>query len=92
MFSLSHLLIGLTMMVLGVVLVKWSFQISNITGSQEWIERFVGAGMTNGVYKIFGVLLVITGVLFATGFGGSLMNFLFSPLRHFFNPTNNPST
>jgi hypothetical protein len=86
MFSAQQLLIGLPMVAAGIAFVKFSFQISNFTGAQEWIERYVGAGMTNGVYKLFGVALVVLGIFIATGFGSNVMNFLFSPLLHVFAP------
>lgn len=74
------------MTVLGVVAVKYTFNLVNITGSQDWLEQFTGPGSTYGMYKIFGVLLVIVGVLVATGFGAPVMNFIFSPLKHVFSP------
>ena len=86
MFSLSHILIGLGMVAAGVALTKYSFQIMNFTGQQDWIDRIAGPGNTNGVYKLFGVVLVLAGLLFATGFGNNLMDFIFSPLRRIFTP------
>ena len=86
MFNLSHILIGLTMIGLGILMVKYTFQIANMTGKQDWIEKYTGAGSTYGVYKMFGVALVLSGILFATGFGGNLINFIFSPLKAVFSP------
>jgi hypothetical protein len=84
MFSLSHLIIGFFMVAFGVIAVKYTFQLANLTGSQDWLERFTGPGSTYGVYKIFGVLIAIFGLLFATGFGGGVLNFLLSPLKGIF--------
>ena len=50
------------------------------------LERYTGSGSTYGIYKIFFTLLVVTGILFATGFGDDVMNFFFSPLARLFNP------
>lgn len=89
MLDPSHILIGLTMVVLGVLLVKYTFNIVNITGSQDWLERFTGSGSTYGIFKLFGVFLVVVGVLFATGFGNNVLDFLFSPLKTVFHPLSN---
>ena len=84
--SFSSFLIGLAMTVLGVGMVKYTFQVMNFTGRQDWIERYAGSGSTYGVFKIFGVALVIGGILFATGFGNDVLNFILSPLLNAFRP------
>lgn len=86
MFSFAHLLIGLSMAGLGVVGVKWTYPIMNATGRQFWLEKYTGSGSTYGVYKIGSVLLIMFGILVATGFGDAVMNFLLSPLYHIFAP------
>jgi hypothetical protein len=86
MFSFSHLLIGLGFIAAGILFVKYTFQIMNMTGRQDWIEKYTGGGTTYGIFKLFGVVLVFVGILFATGFGNNLLNFLFAPLRHIFAP------
>jgi hypothetical protein len=86
MFSFSHLLIGIGFVVAGILMVKYTFAIMNMTGRQEWIEKYTGGGTTYGIFKLFGIVLVLVGLLFATGFGNNLMEFLFSPLVHIFAP------
>ena len=86
MFDPGHIIIGLIMAGLGVAMVKYTFQLVNITGNQQWIEKYAGGGSTYGVFKLFGVLLAIAGIMFATGFGNNLMDFLFSPLKSIFRP------
>jgi hypothetical protein len=86
MFSVSNLFIGLAMVGAGVLGVKFTFQIVNMTGSQDWLERYTGSGSTYGVYKIVSVLLIFIGLLVATGFGDNFMNFIFSPLKSVFQP------
>ena len=87
--TISGILIGLTMIVLGVLFVKYTFNIVNMTGRQDWIEKYTGGGSTYGVFKIFGVLLVIVGILWATGFGANVMDFVFAPLKNIFHPLKN---
>ena len=84
MFSITGLLVGLAMVVSGLLFLKFTFWIHNTTGPQQWIERYLGSGSTYGVYKIFGVFLVIVGVLVGTGFGDNVMGFFFAPLVNIF--------
>ncbi len=85
-FSLTNLFIGLGMAVAGVAMVKFTFQLVNMTGAQGWLERYTGSGSTYGVYKIFGVVLAIVGLMVASGLGTNVMEFFFSPLKHLFKP------
>jgi len=75
------------MAVLGILGVKYTFWIHNVTGPQDWLERYTGSGTTYAMYKIFFALLVLVGILFATGFGDNVMGFLFSPLVNLFKRT-----
>jgi hypothetical protein len=85
-FTPTGLAIGLTLTGIGIAMVKFSFQLLNATGPQQWLERFTGQGTTNGMYKILGCVLVIGGILTATGFGDNVMNFLLTPLYNVFAP------
>ena len=89
MFDIAHILIGLGLMACGVLMVKFTFWILNVTGQQQWLEKYTGSGSTYGMYKLFGVFLVIVGILFATGFGTNVIDFLFSPLKSVFHPLGN---
>lgn len=86
MISPNGILIGIGMVLAGVLFVRFSFQIENFTGPQGWLERFTGAGSTSGMYKIFGVLLVIAGFLVASGFGNDILGTLLSPFHSAFHP------
>lgn len=89
MFTINGLLIGAAMIALGVLGVKYAFWIHNMTGPQEWMERYTGSGSTVGMYKIISTLLIIVGVLWATGFGHNVMDFVFSPIKSLFHPSGN---
>jgi hypothetical protein len=84
MFTVNGLLIGLSMAAIGILGVKYTFWIHNQTGAIGFIERYAGSGSTYGVLKIFFALLVIVGIIWATGFGGNVMSFLFSPFLSLF--------
>jgi len=83
-FTVGHLLIGLAMVGLGIVFVRFSFTVLRITGQQAWLEKYTGSGSTNGMYKLFGIALILLGLLFGTGFGNDVMNFLLSPFSGIF--------
>jgi uncharacterized membrane protein YidH (DUF202 family) len=87
--SITGILIGLGLLVAGVAFVKYTFAIVNFTGRQDWLEKFTGPGTTYGDYKLLGVLLVILGILTATGFGVDVMNWMLSPLKSVFHPLHN---
>ncbi len=86
MFTFSGLLIGLTMVALGILGIKYTFWLHNTTGPIAFIERYTGSGSTYGIYKILSVFLVIIGIIWATGFGHNIMDFLFAPLASVFKP------
>jgi hypothetical protein len=85
-FTWSQAFIGLGIFVTGVCLVRFSYQILRFTGEQTWIEQYTGSGSTNGIYKIFGVALVLLGLLVATGFGTDVLSFLLAPIKGVFQP------
>lgn len=86
MFTWSHFFAGLIAAAIGALGVKYTFQVANYTGSQDWIERWLGPGSTYGVYKILAVLLTLGGLLYASGFGNNLMEFFFAPFKSVFAP------
>jgi hypothetical protein len=85
-FTLANFFWGLLAAGVGVLGVKYTFQVVGITGRQDWLERYTGQGTTYFMFKMFFLLIAIGGILFASGFGGGVMNFIFSPLRHIFQP------
>ena len=86
MFSFTHLFFGLVAAGLGLLAIKYTFQLVGYTGNQNWIESKLGGGSTYLVYKIFGLLLIIFGLLYALGLGNTVGQFLFSPLTSLFAP------
>jgi hypothetical protein len=82
--NFNNLLIGLAMVVFGVLAVKYTFWLRNTTGPQEWLERYTGSGSTYGMYKIFGVILILFGFMTATGLADPVMRWLLSPFLNIF--------
>ena len=66
-------------------MVRFAYSIRNFTGSQDWLEQYTGAGTTTGMYKLFGVLLAIVGLLIMTGLGTPILKTLLEPIAGMFN-------
>lgn len=76
---------GIIAIIIGTVMLKFNYQLVNLTGRQDWIESKLGSGTTYLAYKIFAVLVVLIGILVATGLGVPFENWALSPLKHVFN-------
>ena len=85
MFSIAHLIYGLIIVGLGVVGLKYNYQIVGFTGRQDWIESKLGGGSTYLAYKLFALLTVILGLLLATGLIDPVLNTLLGPLKGTFS-------
>ena len=79
MFTLRDFLIGLGMTAAGVLMVRYAFWLRNATGPQQWLENVTGAGTTMGMYKVFGVLIALLGIMTATGLGNGILAFFLTP-------------
>jgi hypothetical protein len=84
MITLGSILTGLLMVGLGVLGLRYTFQLLNFTGSQDWIESKLGSGSTLGAYKMLALLLVFIGILETVGLLHGVMNWLLTPLRGLF--------
>ena len=84
MITVSSIVYGAVAIVIGTLMIKYTFQLVGFTGRQDWIESKIGSGTTYAAYKFFGVLLVLVGVLGAVGLLGGVATAVFSPLRHLF--------
>jgi hypothetical protein len=84
MFTIGNFIIGILMVAAGVLTLKFNYQVVGFTGRPEWLESKLGQGSTYFAYKIFSVLLIIIGMLYATGLTAPFFGWLFSPLKHVF--------
>ncbi len=82
---LQHIFYGLILVALGVVTLRFNFQIVQNTTRLAWFEEHLGAGSTFLVYKIGSVGMVLFGILLMTGLSGAFLDWLFSPVRSLFN-------
>lgn len=71
------------MIVLGTLDLVFARQVYNFTGAIDFVESHF-PGYTQGFIKLVGVVLVIVGLLFFTGVGGSITGPLFEGIQHTF--------
>ena len=83
---IQRIIWGTLLIVLGVVTLKYNYQIVNFTGRQDWIERYLGSGTTYFAFKLISIIVVLSGILYLTGFGEPVLRYLLSPLSNLLNP------
>jgi hypothetical protein len=81
----DHLLLGLAALMLGVVSLKYNFQVVGFTGHIGFVEKYLGYGSTYAFLKIGSVLLCIGGFMYMFGLFDPLFRVLLSPLAVFFH-------
>lgn len=83
-FSFTKFLIGLGMVAVGILMVKYTMWFRNATGPQHWLEQYTGEGSTYGVYKLLGSLLGVFGFLTMTGLMDGIISALVQPFADTF--------
>lgn len=81
---IMRILLGLIAIVVGTIGLRYNFAVTNTFPRLEFFERNLGAGSSYGIYKIICLALVIGGILYMTGFGGSIITWLLSPIANIF--------
>jgi hypothetical protein len=82
----QHLLFGLIAVAVGVVSLKYNWQLAGFTGTIQPVERYLGAGTTYIFLKMLSVILCIGGFMYMFGLFNPVFGWLLSPLAHFFHP------
>lgn len=79
-----NIVLGLILIALGVVLVmKTEWFMQNI-GAISWFEeKFGSSGGSRLGYKLLGILLLVLGIIFATGSGDSFMGWATGPITKY---------
>ena len=81
---IQQVLLGLLLLAIGVVSLKYNYQLVRMTGNVSWAEQYLGAGGTYAFFKIVSVVLCLIGFLYMTGLWGGVFGWLVSPLARFF--------
>lgn len=80
----SHIIYGLIAIFLGLISIKYSYQIVQFTGVLDSINQRMTVGSSNLFIKLLGITLILGGMLYATGLGGSVMRVILDPLVNLF--------
>jgi hypothetical protein len=81
---IQRLIIGAIAVATGTIMLKYNYQLVGLTGRQDWIENKLGSGSTYLAYKLLALLVIISGLLYASGFYEPLLRILLSPLADLF--------
>lgn len=79
----EQIIFGLIAVGIGVLTLKYNYQLANFTGDIGFVERYLGAGSTYGFMKLLSVLLIIGGFLYMTGLANPILDWLLTPLEAF---------
>lgn len=77
-----NFIFGLIIVGIGVLLLKYNFQVSNMFSHNNVFERYMGSGATYFVMQILAVLTVIFGLMMSFSLHDNLLNWVTSPLRN----------
>ena len=80
---IQQILLGLVAIGLGVAALKYNYQLVNFTGNVGFAERYLGGGGTYAFYKLIAIVMVIGGLLYATGLGEPVLRWLLAPIAQF---------
>ncbi|MBX4205145.1 MAG: hypothetical protein KW788_03090 [Candidatus Doudnabacteria bacterium] len=58
---------GTLWVIASILLIKYSYPITNFFGHIDWAEEHIGGGGTNTLYKFAGVVMIIMGLLYMFG-------------------------
>ncbi len=62
-----NFLVGLLIIGLGVLILKYTRQTYEFVGSWSWAEKFFGIGGTITALKLTGIVFIVTGALYGLG-------------------------
>ncbi|TSC91883.1 MAG: hypothetical protein CEN91_579 [Candidatus Berkelbacteria bacterium Licking1014_85] len=64
---MNKLLIFLASVGVGMAIIKYTFQLVNITGKSAWAESHIPGNGTYTMWKLIGLLIICFGFLYAIG-------------------------
>lgn len=81
----DHFILGATAIGLGIVMLKYNYQLVGFTGNIGAVEKYLGYGMTYAFFKIVAVFLCIGGFLYMFGLADPILRWMLSPLAIYFS-------
>jgi uncharacterized membrane protein YphA (DoxX/SURF4 family) len=83
---IPQIIIGLLMVVVGVLLIKNNYQVSN-NMRIAFAEEHLGSGGSYLVWKVLAILLILAGFSVVFGFYDNILAFILSPLTNILSPS-----
>ncbi len=62
-----QIFLGILGIALGILYLKYNYQITNIVGKFPWAENYLGLGSTYWVHKLFAIAVIILSIMWMTG-------------------------
>jgi hypothetical protein len=81
MSVLNNIFVGLILVGLGFVMIKFNQSIAGTLGTPVFLNRYFGPGREYSFYKLLALLLMVLGGFFIFGLFGIIADFIFSPFR-----------
>ena len=83
---LGQILLGLIMIAIGILLLKFNYQVANNLRI-SFAEQHMGAGGSYLLWKIMAIVLVLAGLAVMFGIGDNILEFMLSPLTNVISPS-----
>ena len=84
----GQILLGLLIIVTGVMTLIKNYQVANSLPLRS-LEQKLGPGSSYLIWKVLSLIMIFAGFTIMFGFGGTVMEWLLSPLTNLVNPNNN---
>lgn len=81
---IGNIFLGLIMMAIGTLMLKFNFQLSNQFSHNNVFERYLGSGATYFVMQVAAILAVLGGFFVMFGVADNVLGWLLSPITNLF--------
>jgi len=82
----GQILLGLIIIVSGVMILIKNYQVTNSLPFRS-LEQRLGPGSSYLIWKVISLLMIFAGLTVMFGFGGTVVEWLLSPLTHLVSPS-----
>ena len=86
MSILGQFLLGAILIAVGILLLKYNYQVTNNLRI-SFAEQHMGSGGSYLLWKIIAVVVIIAGLTVMFGFHDNVLEWIFSPITNAVNPS-----
>ena len=83
---IAQVILGILMVVVGILLLKNNYQVSN-NMRIAFAEEHLGGGGSYLIWKVLSILLILIGFTVIFGFYDNILAFILSPLTNILSPS-----